>query len=422
MPHELVPHFRNGVPPEVLQQSPHVTGAGQDAHSHPGYMYSSNHEAVEKQQVYSHAPSIHEFLNPSSSESKPSASASSAHEEVEDTSPVSSFERSQEHAHPKTTEAHNNASAEQGGKISSARKRAHAEMVGPVRTTNNVLVQPASKSVSQASTVRLSMTTEGAVKIRTSDQETPSPPKERASAHDLTSRRSSGLQRSKSAVGAAEMEAENSSLPAIPKVADGKLGRSRDARTWEFYCDSEARDSLSSHAEHERNGSAVGAINLIRSQSQRQLRQMLAPGVSRSNLRAPASLGSNGRRFKPKLARAKSSLARLQGGEVELGKSISKGSRPQVARSSSGDSDKENWAPGTHSSQNHLRRTHITSHGRRVLTENDSILSYAGKLDGKAIRAGGGFDEKENRQPAGMGMKKGSDLDCVQGLLSLRYG
>jgi hypothetical protein len=422
MPHELVPHFRNGVPPEVLQQSPHITGAEQDAHSHPGYIYSSDHEAIEEQQVHSRASSIHELLNPSSSESKPSASASSTHEGLEDTSPVSSFERSQEHAHPKTTETRNNASAEQDGKISNARKRAHAEMVGSVRTTNNAPAQPASKPVSQVSTVRLSMTAEGAVKIRTSDQETPSPPKERASAPDLASRRSSGSQISKSAVCATELEAEHSPLPVIPRVADGKLGRSRDARTWEFYCDSEARDSLSSHAEHERNGSAVGAINLIRSQSQRQQRQMLAPVASRNNLRAPAPLGSNGQRSKPKLARAKSSLARLQGGEVELGKSISKGSRPEVARSASGDSDKENWAPGTHSSQNHLRRTHLTSHGRAVLTENDIILSFAGKLDGKGNRSGGGFDEKENSQPAGMRMKKGSDLDCVQGLLSLRYG
>ena len=242
-------------------------------------------------------------------------------------------------------------------------------------------------------------------------------------APDNSSRRGGGLQRSRSAIGASEMGAQSSPLLGNPKVADGKLGRSRDARTWEFYCDSEARNSLSSHAEHESNGSAVGAINLVRSQSQRQLRQMLAPVASRSNARAPAPLGSSGQRSKPKLARAKSSLARLQGDDLHFSKKHGSGSRPQITRSPSGDSDKENWAPGTHSTQNPLRRTNASSNTCPVLADNNGMLGYATGLESDGSKAIRRIDRKENREPMlGAAKTKGSDLDCVQGLLSLSQG
>jgi hypothetical protein len=296
-------------------------------------------------------------------------------------------------------------------------------MTGSTRVTVNSVARQAPKLASVAPMVRLSMTAEGAVKIRTSDEETPSPPKERAMAPDNSSRRGVGLQRSKSAIGTSEMGAASSPLLGNPKVADGKLGRSRDARTWEFYCDSEARNSLSSHADHESNGSAVGAIKLVRSQSQRQLRQMLAPVASRSNARASAPLGSSGQRSKPKLARAKSSLARLQGDDFHFGKKRGSGARPQITRSPSGDSDKENWAPGTHSTQNPLRRTDASSNTRPVLADNNGMLAYTARPENDGRKANRRIDGKENREQMLGGAKaKGSDLDCVQGLLSLSQG
>ena len=417
LPHELVPHFRNGVPLEVLQHSPYVSPVDHEARYNQHAPIAGQ---VGREEVTLHSPtsSIHELLNPpSSSESKVQASASSTQERVHsNTSPISSFGQLEEHFATESTAAGTIETPELDESTSSARKRAHAEMTGPVSTSVSAHVQQLRKVSSQGSMVRLSMTPEGAVKVRMSNQETPSPPKARALSSRLNSPRSSSLQRSNSAVGAAEMAQCNSK----PKAADGKLGRSRDARTWEFYCDSEARDTLSSHAEHERNGSAVGAINLIRSQSQRQLRQMLAPLASRSNVRVPAPLGSNAQRSKPKLARAKSSLARLQGADVEFAKSSGKDLRPQIERSPSGDSDKENWAPGTHASQHPLRRTHVNSNGRPVLADNDSALSYASKLDRNDYGMSRRLDEKENLHP--MSREKGSDLDCVQGLLSLSQG
>ena len=43
-------------------------------------------------------------------------------------------------------------------------------------------------------------------------------------------------------------------------------GRSRGARTWEFYCDSGARNASTEQAEREESGSATAAIEMIRSQ------------------------------------------------------------------------------------------------------------------------------------------------------------
>ena len=418
MPHELVPHFRNGVPIEVLHHSPHDPGLELEARSNPQFESTSN-------RVHSRASSIHELLNPSSSlESNRPASASSTQEWANpSTSPLSSFETPADHSYSMSTDITSQTTLKQDSQTSSSRKRDHAEMTGPSSLSVNDAAHPPPKLTSMSPMVRLSMTAEGAVKIRTSDDDTPSPPKERAFALNTSSQRSGGLQRSKSAIGVSDIAFHGSPLIARPRIADGKLGRSRDARTWEFYCDSEARDSLSSHAEHESNGSAVGAINIIRSQSQRQLRQMLAPITSRNNVRAPAPLGSNGQRLKPKLARAKSSLARLQGDDTTTKKKHGSGSQPQVSGSPSGDSDKENWAPGTHSSQSSLRRTHASSSSRPVLGDNQSMLSYASGLDNVVQKSVRRIDGKENRnQVTGCSKAKGSDLDCVQGLLSLSQG
>jgi hypothetical protein len=418
LPHELVPHFRNGVPIEVLQHSPLEHGTEHETHTH-------SLSEITSERMHSPSSSIHELLNPSSSAESlvPGPACSTQERAVSDASPLSSFEMPTQHSHCTGTSSTTSLSLEQDDKTASCRKRAHAEMTGIPATPAQSVTRQAPKQISVAPTVRLSMTAEGAVKIRTSEEGTPSPPKERAMAPESGSRRSGGLQRSKSAIGASEIQARSSPLLGNPKVANGKLGRSRDARTWEFYCDSEARDSLSSHAEHESNGSAVGAINLIRSQSQRQLRQMLAPVASRNNARAPAPLGSNGQRSKPKLARAKSSLARLQGDDSLSSKQHGSNSRTQIIRSPSGDSDKENWAPGTHSSQNLLRRTSASTNTRPVLSDNTSMLSYATGLEGTGHRAIRRMDGKDRRERMSMGSKaKGSDLDCVQGLLSLSQG
>ena len=66
-------------------------------------------------------------------------------------------------------------------------------------------------------------------------------------------------------------------------------GRSRDSRAWEFWCDADARNSLSQKADKERSGSAANAIGLMRSSSKAELRRK-AGGCSSSGKRNRAVL------------------------------------------------------------------------------------------------------------------------------------
>ena len=52
----------------------------------------------------------------------------------------------------------------------------------------------------------------------------------------------------------------------VPYSRHSMSGRSRGARTWEFYCDSDARNALTEQAEREESGSATAAFEMIRSQ------------------------------------------------------------------------------------------------------------------------------------------------------------
>ena len=225
-------------------------------------------------------------------------------------------------------------------------------------------------------------------------------------------------------------------------------GRSRDARTWEFYCDTDARDALTEQAERERKGSAAGAISLLRSQS----KKVLTPNSNKRNVNAPkpdptTRLKANeAKNEKRKLNRAATSVARLQ--TVNNGKKTIE-SEPKKSKKGSefeiledpGDSDKENWEPGTRTRVYRRRRpiNTNTSNGRQraVLNENPHIPSQSLSQDP--------FLDSENRIPqydqenvsAVVGEDNGNfveylrngslarepdDLNAVQSLLSLSQG
>ncbi len=265
------------------------------------------------------------------------------------------------------------------------------------------------ESLQRSSSVRLSMTAEGAVKIRTNDETTPSPTKERPLPPTRGQNSQMKMRRSISLF--EETDTQPITQPSKPRLLNAGFGRSRDARTWEFYCDSSARDALSTHVEAERNGSAVGAINLIRSYSHksRGFPAPMSPSLSKSNAQLGTVKPKSG---KPKIMRAKSSLARLQSSEQETSMLKQSNKQVQHVRSPSGDSDKENWAPGTRISENPLRRTQPTNNRRPVLQSNESATfrdvrpqsNTAGKASAIKTSAGG------------------DDLDCIQGLLSLSQG
>jgi hypothetical protein len=221
--------------------------------------------------------------------------------------------------------------------------------------------------------------------------------------------------RSKSAVNTIEVFQETPQGGPTKQFPAG-FGRSRDSRTWEFYCDITAKDALSTQADAESTGSAVSAINLIRNNSFKSRSQALSPSFSKNNSRA----GATSKEGKPKLIRAKSSLARLQsyadGGHVS--RRDSKGGH---VRAPSGDSDKENWAPGTTSSENPLRRTQPSNKHRPILQENEDMIfrdpGSASQQSGSRGKQSVGKQQSPSKEKA-----KGEELDCVQGLLSLSQG
>ena len=368
--------------------------------------------------------------------------------------------------------------AEQG---SQSKKRAFHDMDTTVNVSSRVGT-PASTASSQdkSSSVRLSMSLDGAVRVKTTEEETPSPPKQRPVAPNPDLKRVGGLQRSKSEVGLNEASVEG--LKVQIKQAGGTFGRSRDARTWEFFCDSDMRDALATQAERERSGSAVGAISLIRSQSKKsrenlreqQRREALHPKTSVINVQKTASSLVS----KPKLSRTQSSMGRLQHDHDLAPKQDPKSAqplksklgKPSHTRTASGDSDKENWAPGTRASGHPLRRAHTSTNTnthnilnessapqetgsnvinskrvrttKRVITlydeavddkegNNDTThahpaaVSYqtsSSRSDGDEIAAFMISSRRSTDESSTNSKEKDEDMDCIQGLLSLSQG
>jgi hypothetical protein len=253
----------------------------------------------------------------------------------------------------------------------------------------------------------------------------------------IPQKRVRGLQRSQSAFSISPLPRSSSAIsPFAPSLP---TGRSRDARSWEFACDPEARDELTTQAENESSGSAVAAISLLRSTSKAALK------TNNNKRNAPSTRqdsSSNGK--KPKIGRAMSSLARLQGtGKETLRLQSSKG-KDCLMQSPSGDSDKENWIP--HEGGGNVRRRPLPS-GRTdrqhqlkpVLGDNFDASTNSMNLGGrrnkrrKAVNAQSNvFEDEENGDEVGeevedfmrgeMSPSKKGDLDCVQGLLSLSQG
>lgn len=288
-----------------------------------------------------------------------------------------------------------------------------------------------------SSHVRLSMSLDGKAELITSS---PSPPRQRAprptsfSASMVPQKRvGGGLQRSQSAI----TFGPRLSMFSTYAFAQPRLptGRSRDARTWEFCCDGETRDELTTQAENESHGSAVAAISLLRSSSNSALK---LNSNKRNNPALKQDSSKHGK--KPKLARATSSLARLQ----NTGKSSSKlSSKDGLMRSPSGDSDKENWMPNENGGNARRRplpsgKADSFSTSRAVLGENNNVPSHAVDFGGNKNRKRNPaavaeiFEDKENSAEVGeevekfmrgeVSPSKKGDLDCIQGLLSLSQG
>ncbi|TQV97257.1 homeobox transcription factor [Cordyceps javanica] len=302
-------------------------------------------------------------------------------------------------------------------------------------TTHN-----ASQRQSQ-SNVRLSLSLEGKAELvdNASSPTRPSPQKY-SSGPDFPRQR--GLKRSYSALPTVTLppiSTLTSFLP--PRLA---RGRSRDVQAWQSCADSETRDELTTHAEHESNGSAVAAISLLRSTS-----GVLQASNSKRN--TPVSTPRDGHYAKKaKFSRAISSVGRLEHTGKENDELFGKGDAKVKVNilASPTDSDKENWSPdedgnaAVGGSRRPLPPASTKPKNPRRLGRNVLQSRSPGKLGGRANTAPSRprgmkdsvdiFEDEATRVSRDADVEKfmrgqvspskKPDMDCVAGLLSLSQG
>lgn len=271
--------------------------------------------------------------------------------------------------------------------------------------------------------VRLSLSLEGKAELISTDL---SPPRSTVSKTSLGTsvkpRRQRGFRRSQSALPFGPIQKSASNAPFVPRMPSG---RSRDSRTWEFCCDPDARDELTKQAENESSGSAVAAINLLRSTNTSTLKT----NVGKRNYRAQKpETNRHGKR--PKLGRSSSSFAVMQ----STGKTLAK---------SPGDSDKENWMPlevSGNPRRHPLPATRLQKGTVRRILEEPRTASKRGSDMSLQTKPGGmptaaeveilednGSNVEVNQEvekllKGEVSPSKKGDLDCIQGLLSLSQG
>jgi hypothetical protein len=273
--------------------------------------------------------------------------------------------------------------------------------------------------------LRIAMSSDGKAVIRGENE--PSPSKNRVAMFSVRRTKMSSLRRSSSAV-----------FPATPRASmadkDRVFGRSRDPRNWESFCDTDARSALSTPT-----SGPNGSPGLFQSRSQRSLprsasgRHSVAAHADLTNTPISQSMGEKRR----KLARTVSSLGRLETGRNKANMNPSKLSKPVFSKSGKpdleqdpGDSDKENWVPGTRSTNVRRRNTsHIPRPVLRDANRNRGLgISTNGKRS-RPLQAGSQGKappelsaEVSAFMAGGSGENQEDDLDCVQGLLSLSQG
>lgn len=301
------------------------------------------------------------------------------------------------------------------------------------------------------SSVRLSMSLDGKAQVILDNGSSPSPPRPDHVALVPRLEHPDGFRRCQTDVvpeKQSPLTFEDTLLPWPKRMVPG---RSRDARTWEFYCDSDTRNALTVQAEREQKGSAEGAIGLIRSSSNKVMRpNSLDQHLAKTGSKRKAHNDNNG--SKPKFTRTASSIGRLETTDHSISsqtkkvksKRVRPEAQPALYRDPSGDSDKENWEPGTQISDVRTQRQQgfYSTTQRAVLKESSRIPSQSTSLGAfleSELGASTQLPKSENIGVAGNTGKlvdevfrafmqgnhtnrEEEDLDCVQNLLSLSQG
>ncbi|KAF2716960.1 hypothetical protein K431DRAFT_288968 [Polychaeton citri CBS 116435] len=281
------------------------------------------------------------------------------------------------------------------------------------------------------SIVRLSLTNDGNARVIQSSL-SPSPQKpSRGSQQDLVS-----------ADGQRPNTFNSRTIQSVPTpklLQRSASGRSRDSRTWEFWCDKEARMELEEKAEKDGSGSAADAIGLMRSRSGRRVLGSLS---SKRNAILERSSSSAKRskldRQQVYLQRSSTSGGRLQGrarGHLSDKAKLRHAGSVVSVYIPGNESDKENWSP-TGESQTDLQSATNAKEGGGMITKRSAFADKSANSKGRRQlsprkRAAAAMDDPENdpEVAAFMSTERRSsnateedDMDCVQGLLSLSQG
>ncbi|KAL2813929.1 hypothetical protein BDW59DRAFT_154582 [Aspergillus cavernicola] len=284
--------------------------------------------------------------------------------------------------------------------------------------------------------LRISMSADGKAVIRANGE--PSPSKNRISMFSARKPRFTPLRRSNSAV---VLGTPRSSLE-----TERSFGRSRDPRNWETFFDTDARSALSTPFSSQ---STPNSASGLRHSGQRSLTRSLS--ARHSSLLTPAASEHQStpitqamREKRRKLSRTVSSLGRLESNRKALGdKPPSTLKNSEIPKDGdldveAGDSDKENWIPGTRV-PHARRRTASHHHPQRPALKDANVRE--GKPYNKALApAGRSRLSQTHRKASGTKSMSGlgtdvsafiagentasqeEDLDCIQGLLSLSQG
>ncbi|KAG8628115.1 hypothetical protein KVT40_003988 [Elsinoe batatas] len=286
------------------------------------------------------------------------------------------------------------------------------------------------------SNVRLSLTADGAARIVTKNDSSPSPPRKRPSPMPAPM----DPPRAENAEAMSAGGDARESTPSLPRPALARKasGRSRDSRAWEFWADKDARSQLEEKAHEETSGSAADAIGRLRSTSGRNILGVLTGKRSFLHGETPASKRS---RRTPLLQRSQS-MQNKQSPSL-LGRSKSGTSPKKLKKAQSGlgiqmvatDSDKENWSPERSVSRYDGAESPVdseTTQGSRRLSTITPGKTLHRVLDGIEEQAATSSDPEDDDEIAhfmGAGRERKSnsvseeeELDCVQGLLSLSQG
>ncbi|KAJ0424041.1 hypothetical protein BJY00DRAFT_309432 [Aspergillus carlsbadensis] len=285
--------------------------------------------------------------------------------------------------------------------------------------------------------LRISMSADGKAVIRANGE--PSPSKNRISMFSARKPRLSTLQRSNSAV------VLGTPLGSLEK--ERSFGRSRDSRNWESFFDTDARSALSTPLSSQSTPDA--APGSLRSSGQCSLTRSLS--ARHTSLLTPTSSDHQGtpitqamREKRRKLSRTVSSLGRLESGRKALGdkpvsyKPLKNTKDAEDVDLDGGDSDKENWIPGTRVT--HARRRTVSHYQskRPILKDSNSSKPYnknlAAASRSRLLQTNQKTSGGSTTSMSGLGNEvsafiaresaasREEDLDCIQGLLSLSQG